>query len=419
MTVPAPRDESVSPAASDGPGVTPLERAIEQSDNALVKRLDRPVKQATRITRWVQRQKIYRVVMNYNLNDGNLLASGMSFQSLFAVFAALVVVFSVAGIWLTSNAAIYSALVDIIDRAIPGLIGPGGLINTDDLLGLGLYGWTGTVALVGLLWTAISWLAYTRQAIRSVFSLPRDSRPYLLQKVVDLGLALVFGVMLFASAVFSVLSTQAVTWLLFIVGVDSNSGVSTVAAGAIGLLVAVMVNLITIGSMYRILSRIPIPWRDLAGGALIGSIALSALSVFSGWVIQAASRNPLLATFAVFIGLLIWFNAICRIILLAASWIAVGVEDKGVQLHRMSRAERLDAERRARLVVAEAELRDARDEYEHASWMSRPLSRRRLRQAHREWQAARDALAEASPNGSPVGTASARTTGRTGVGGPL
>lgn len=34
--------------------------------------------------------------------------------------------------------------------------------------------------------------------------------------------------------------------------------------------------------------------------------------------------NPLLASFALLVGVLIWFNFICRVLFLTASWIATG-----------------------------------------------------------------------------------------------
>ena len=42
-----------------------------------------------------------RVWRHFLARNGFLLSSGMSYQALFAVFAAIYVVFAVAGIWLT------------------------------------------------------------------------------------------------------------------------------------------------------------------------------------------------------------------------------------------------------------------------------------------------------------------------------
>jgi len=79
-----------------------------------------------------------------------------------------------------------------------------------------------------------------------------------------------------------------------------------------------------------VLSGLVIPLRRLLIGALLGGVGLGVLKVLGTVLLGAASRNPLLASFAVLIGLLIWFNLVCTVILLAASWIAVGLEDAGL-----------------------------------------------------------------------------------------
>ena len=47
-------------------------------------------------------------------------------------------------------------------------------------------------------------------------------------------------------------------------------------------------------------------------------------------MIGGAGHNPLLAGFALLVGLLVWFNLVARIYLLAVAWIAVGMDDAGI-----------------------------------------------------------------------------------------
>ena len=55
------------------------------------------------------------------------------------------------------------------------------------------------------------------------------------------------------------------------------------------------------------------------------------------------------------IGLLIWFNLVCQVILLTASWIATGMADDGIVADPEIEAERREAER----VAAEKEAEKA------------------------------------------------------------
>jgi len=139
--------------------------------------------------------------------------------------------------------------------------------------------------------------------------------------------------------------------------------------------------------MFRVMSRVTIPWRNLFFGVLLGSLVLAGLSVLSG-LLFANQKNPLLATFTVFIGLLLWFNLISRVILLSASWIAVGMFDHGISPRVVSAeeaaAEQAAAEHEARVLVARAELQHAEDDLASARWFARlPAQRRVERAAHR------------------------------------
>ncbi|GAB3384741.1 hypothetical protein GCM10027568_00950 [Humibacter soli] len=367
-----------------------LAERFEEIADPLRDRLRGPVRRVSGWWQWVTRLKPYRVWIQFSYNDGNLRTAGMSYQSLFAVFAALWVGFSVAGIWLTSNPNLMNALVGIINDAVPGLIGTDsehpGVVSEDALRSLSTtFGWTSLIAIVGLLWTAIAWLYYTRQAVRAMFDLARDSRNYALQKVTDLGLSILFGVLLVASATVTVITTEALSTFLDFIGISSDSPWTSVSGYIIGFAVSIGLNFITLAAMYRVLSRVVIPWRSLVVGSLIGAVALSALSAISSLIIGGASKNPLLATFAVFVGLLLWFNFICRIILLAAAWIAVGMFDRGLEPRKLSPEqvayERAVAQREARLLIARTRLQDERAHAASARWLSKWFANRRVRDA--------------------------------------
>ena len=71
--------------------------------------------------------------------------------------------------------------------------------------------------------------------------------------------------------------------------------------------------------------------------------------------------NALLATFAIFVGLLLWFRIIGIIMLVAAAWVAVAAKDDEVALLPQTEADRLAAEHAALLVAARVRLRTARE----------------------------------------------------------
>lgn len=221
-----------------------------------------------------------------------------------------------------------------------------------------------------------------------MFGLSRDTTNYVLQKIRDLGLALVFGVLFVLSALLTIVSTQTLTLLLDLLGLSSDSFWNSVVTRASGLVVSVALNIVTLGAMFRVMSRVAIPWRNLFFGVLLGALVMAALSVLGGLLLGGTYRNPLLATFTVFIGLLLWFDLMSRVILLSASWIAVGMFDRGLSPRAVTpaqaAAEREAAEYRARVLVARAEAEQATQELEHARWIGRLAAQRRVGRAEQQ-----------------------------------
>lgn len=287
-----------------------------------------------RISAWVQRRKPVRVVMQYTAQRGPLLANGLSYQAIFAVFAAIWVAFAIAGFVISGNGQLFDGLIAFLNTNVPGLIddGDGGAVDRQLLLQAGILGWTGAIAAAGLLFTALGWLAAGRDAVRTMFDLPAASSNFLLLKLKDLGLALGFGAAMLASAVLSVLSTSALGAVFDAFNVNERSLPAVIAARALGLLLVLLVDAIVLALFFRVVSGIRIPIRMLAQGTIIGAAALGVLKALGSTLLGGATNNPLLAGFAVIIGLLIWFNLVCQVILISATWIAVSATDAGVTL---------------------------------------------------------------------------------------
>src|SRR5690606_2465418 len=128
-----------------------------------------------------------------------------------------------------------------------------------------------------------------------------------LLRLKDAGLGVLFGVALIVSAALLVFSTQAVEWVLGLVGVGADSAFAQVVGTTLGLALMFVLDAVTLGALYRFLSGLDIPVRRLLVGSLLGAAGLGALKVLGSALLGGATRNPLLASFAVIIGLLIWF----------------------------------------------------------------------------------------------------------------
>lgn len=334
-----------------------------------------------------------RVWMHFLDRNGLLLSAGMSYQALFAVFAAVYVGFSITAIWFASRPDLVASLVDIVNTTIPGMIGEDGIVSADDLAAgavasAGVVTVTGLIALASLIWTAIGWITFSRVAVRNVFMLEKDRRNYAILKAQDLVAALVFGALLIVAAALSSVSTAALDWAFGSLGLSRTSVGFTVLARGSGLLFVLLINAIALAAMFRFLSRAAIKWRRLAGGSALGGAALLIMQVLGSVLVSATTRNPLLASFTVLIGLLLYFRLSGIVTLVAAAWIAVGASDRDESLRVVSPAqldrERAAAEHHVLVLAARVRLREAREDRARARWFEQPSAIRGLRAAERE-----------------------------------
>lgn len=277
---------------------------------------------------WAQRTRIARVLTRYGAANGGLLAQGLSYQSIFAAFAAIWVTFAVIGLWISGNPSLRDAIVDTISGAVPGLIdqGDGGAISVAGLLSAQILGWTGAIAAVGLVWTAIGWFGAARAGFRAMFGQIHIQQNAIILKLKDAGLALGFGVAVLISAALSLFAISLIGTVLDWMGVAADHPFTAFASRAAGLLIALAFDFAVLIALYSLLSAARLPRRALMQGAIGGAVVLGVLKALGSLLLGGAASNPLLASFAVIIGLLIWFNFVCTVLLLGAAWIGDAAE---------------------------------------------------------------------------------------------
>ncbi|MCI2959621.1 YihY/virulence factor BrkB family protein [Agromyces atrinae] len=367
-----------------------LKERADQMSGPLRERFEEPVQRVTELTQRTLALFPVRVWRRFLTVNGFLLSAGMSYQALFAIFAAVYVVVAVAGIWFSGRPDVMQAVIDLINTYIPGLIREGGAITPESLeaaatTSTSLFGWTGAVALGGLIWTAIGWVTYSRLAIRSVFGLLKDTRAYVLLKARDFLAALIFGAALLLGAGLTVASTAALEWIMSLFGVPADSWLTSFAGSLVGLVLVFVIDASALIALFRFLSGAELRWRQLWSGSLLGGLGLVVLQLLASTLLGSATRNPLLATFTVFIGLLLWFRFTSVVILVAASWIAERASDRDESLRRVSaeelERERIERERHALLVAARVRVRRAQAAVDAAHWWNAWSARRELRAA--------------------------------------
>lgn len=300
-----------------------------------------------------------RAVLRYVEYRGAGLADSVTYRALFSIFAGVLLGFSIAVLWLDGNPRAMEALVSALDRVIPGLTDA---INFDSIIAPTRFTLVGMVALIGLIGAAISAIASLRAALRVLADKVHDDGVFVWVLARNLLVAVAFGGLLACAAVLSALSSlglEAVsTWL----GI-SASGVTEFLARALGIVVVLVIDTLAIALIFRVLSGVRAPARAFWSGAVLGGVGLTVLQELSNLFVKGATSNPLLASFASLIALLIWFNLSAQVILISSCYIIVATAESHDRVRERFGAATLKQYRRRRaedlLRVAQRELIEA------------------------------------------------------------
>ncbi|MBD8219163.1 YihY/virulence factor BrkB family protein [Microbacterium sp. CFBP 13617] len=361
---------------------TSLRDRLEAAQSAVRSRLDQPIARAARIARWFP----IRVWRHFLQHNGFLLAAGMSYQGIFAVFSALYLAFAGVGIWLGGSKSAIDGLIGIINSYIPGIISKNGLVDREQVESVAqesgrLLTITGIVAVVVVVWTAIGFVTFTRRAVRDTFGLPFDMRNYVLLKARDFVASILFGLALLVGALLGSVTTGAVDLVFGFIGWDRETLGWSVGARVVSLLVAFAVNTVALAALFRFLTGTTLTWRRAWPGALVGATGMVLLQVGAGFLVVYSPTNPLLGTFAVLIGFLLWFRLIGIVILVSAAWIAVAAGDRDVPLR--SPEDRRAMEQAALVIAAQVGVREAERTLALTRWPWRWRAKRALSAAEK------------------------------------
>ena len=320
-----------------------------------------------RLIAWALERKPVRAALRYIESRGPSLADSITYRALFSIFAAVLLGFSVAWWWLSGNPQAWNALVSAVSAAIPGLFGPDGILNPDDIpesvemsAGLSLAGLASLAALIG---AALGAIGALRNALRVLAGQPGDDTAFYWVILRNIALAAGVAVAFVAAAALTFAGRLGVAQIAEFLGLDS--ALASWGVRLVSLVVVFALDAALIAGIFWLLSGVKASPRSLWPGALLGGAALLVLQELSSLFVGGASTNPLLASFAALIALLLWVNLSAQVILFAACYIFTGVDEEHDRVrarysartfaqHRMRQAER-------EYEIATARLRAARE----------------------------------------------------------
>jgi membrane protein len=326
-----------------------------------------------RFIAWALQRRLVRAYLLYSGSRGPQLADSVTYRTLFSLFAAVLLGFSFAALWLEGNPAAWQALVSALDSAIPGLVGENGIIDPDSIEAPPGVTIAGIISLIGLVGAAIGAIGSLRSALRSIAGLAHDDVPFWLVLLRNLLLAVGLGAGLVASAAATFLATAGLSTLTGWLGLGADEPWIGVVAWLVTVLVVLALDTVVVAAMIGMLSGVGADRRTLWRGALLGGIGLTVLQQLSGLFVGGAGSNPLLATFASLIALLLWLNLSAQVILLSGAYVVIGAEEDADRVHARHGASTLaqyrlrQAERAVRSATVELDAARAAEEKERAT----------------------------------------------------
>src|SRR5665647_3405050 len=127
---------------------------------------------------------------------------------------------------------------------------------------------TGVIAFISLVLAGMGWLGAVREGIRAVFGVRGPVGNLITTKLRDLGVLFTLGLGVALSAVLTSVVGATAGNIAERIGMAGQGWVLILA----GLAVSVLADTCLMMLLLRVLSGVPMPWRDLSQGALVLSL---------------------------------------------------------------------------------------------------------------------------------------------------
>ncbi|MGM7666200.1 YhjD/YihY/BrkB family envelope integrity protein [Microbacterium sp. A93] len=278
---------------------------------------------------WALARRIVRAYLLHSERRGAMLADSITYRALFSVFAAVLLGFSIAAIWLAGNESAWDAIISAVDSAVPGLLGPGGVVEDPTSIpapsGLSIAGIISLVALVG---AALGAIGSLRTAVRTIGGVILDDTFWLWVILRNLALAVGIGLSFIVAAAMTFAVGIGISFVTDLLGLPADAAGAVWGVRLVSLFIVFALDAVLIFGVFRLLSGQRVSARAVWSGALLGAVGLLVLQQLSSLFVGGATSNPLLASFASLLALLIWLNLSAQVILIACAYITTFAEEE-------------------------------------------------------------------------------------------
>jgi membrane protein len=249
----------------------------------------------------------FAVVKKFSEDDGPSLAALIAYYAFVSLFPLLLAFVSILGFVLEGNPSLRNDVVDTALGRIP-VIGAQLHDQVHPLTGSGV----GLAAgLVGALWAGLGVTLAVGRAFAQIWDVPRFERPSGVKaRLRGLAVLVILGVSLVAATAAAGLA----------VGSDLGGGFGAVAQRVGAITLSLAVNVVVFLAAFALLTPQPRRVRDLLPGVAVAAVGGLLLQWAGAWYVNHAIAGAAgtYGTFALVLGLLLWFWIGSNLLLLAA-----------------------------------------------------------------------------------------------------
>ncbi|MGA5301093.1 YihY/virulence factor BrkB family protein [Nucisporomicrobium flavum] len=250
---------------------------------------------------------LVRAGVRYDEADGGRLAAAVTYYAFFAAFSLALLAFAIFG-FVLDNPVVLGSVERYVAENLP---------QVDVQTLRNARGTAGVVAFIGLPVTGWFWVDALRSSIRRMWRLPEYPGKLVVRVLIDLLVLVCLGILLAASLSVAYLTSVVADRLVD--AADAGATPSRWILSAIGVVLAVGVNMVLAAAMLTGLPRVRMPWRRVLGPALLVAVGLELLKTIGRIYVERTEANPTYQLVAGSVGLLVFLNAVNQMVLFAAA----------------------------------------------------------------------------------------------------
>jgi len=244
--------------------------------------------------------------------QGGRLAAAIAYYGFFAIFALLLIGYSIFGILLKNNRELFDIVHDFLAQNLP-FLDVGAILSSGRTVGI--------VGIIGLTFTGIAWVEAIRSSQRLIWRVPEQPGYVGVRQALDL-LVLIGLLLLLALSQLAVYGLEKVTdWLA-----------DGFVQGLVEWVLTVAVNMLLAAALLVAVPRLRMTVRRLAPPVLQVGIGITLLNTVGKSFVALVQHNPAYGLVTTAVGALIYLYVFNQLLLFGAAWAATSPHGRVVDL---------------------------------------------------------------------------------------